>query len=70
MYADRLYQFDVRLTRMFTFGHTYLKANIDLYNAFNASSVLVLNNTFGPAWQTPSYLLPGRMIKFGGQIDF
>ena len=34
------------------------------------SPVLSLNNTFGAAWQRPQSILQGRLIKFGGQVDF
>jgi hypothetical protein len=29
-----------------------------------------VNSTYGPLWQTPTALLPGRFIKFGVQMDF
>jgi hypothetical protein len=48
----------------------HLKGTFDLYNVANASTVLVQNNTFGPAWQRPTYILPGRLIKLGAQVDF
>ena len=53
-----------------------LQANVDIYNLFNASSVLSLNNTFGPQWQFPigtagsEPLLWGRMLQLGGQFTF
>jgi hypothetical protein len=30
----------------------------------------VLNTTYGAAWQRPTAILPGRLIKFGAQLDF
>jgi hypothetical protein len=70
MYGDRLYQTDLRLTKMFRMGTRRFQANLDLYNLLNASPVLLQNNTYGPAWQRPMAILPGRLIKFGGQYDF
>jgi hypothetical protein len=42
----------------------------DAYNVLNASSILGLNTRYGPAWLTPTQILPGRLVKFGMQLDF
>ena len=51
-----------------------LQANVDLYNAFNASTVLGLNNTFSTAgqnnWQQPTQILDARLLKLSVQVDF
>ena len=47
-----------------------IQANVDLYNAFNASSILAITNTYGALWLRPTQILQGRLLKFGGQIDF
>jgi hypothetical protein len=70
IFGQRLNQVDVRLTKNFQVGRRRVKGMVDLYNALNASPVLIQNDTVGPAWQQPQYILPGRMLKFGGQIDF
>jgi hypothetical protein len=70
MYTDRLNQVDVRMSRIFTIGRNRLQANFDIFNALNASSVLAQNNTFGTSWLRPTRILQGRIVKFGGQIDF
>jgi hypothetical protein len=70
MYGDRLYQLDLRLTRIFRFGTRRLQGNFDLYNLLNASPVLLQNDTYGSAWQRPIAVLPGRLFKFGAQLDF
>jgi hypothetical protein len=41
-----------------------------LYNALNASPVLLLNTTYGPNWEQPTQILPGRLFKFGAQVTF
>ena len=43
---------------------------MDLYNVFNSNAVLALNTTYGPRWQQPLTILPGRFLKFGVQLDF
>ena len=44
--------------------------NVDMYNAFNANTILVVNNTYGANWDRPTYVLPGRLLKFGAQVTF
>jgi len=71
MYEERLNQLDFRISRLFKLASAgRLQANVDLYNAFNASPVLALNNTFGPLWQRPTTILQGRLIRFSAQVDF
>ena len=71
MYAGRLNQVDFRLSKSFALGGgARVQANVDLYNLFNASPTLALNNTYGSAWQRPLQILQGRLLKFGVQLDF
>ena len=45
----------------------------DLYNLFNSNTVLFTNESFGADgmdWLKPASLLPGRLAKFGFQLDF
>ena len=48
----------------------------DLYNVFNDSTPLKLNNQYGTpsaggtAWRRPQLIIPGRLVKFAFQIDF
>jgi hypothetical protein len=71
MYAGRLNQLDFRGSKIFRFARgTRLQANVDLYNLLNASSVISHNNSFGSAWRRPTSIVQGRLLKFGGQLDF
>jgi hypothetical protein len=73
MFGERLYQFDVRLGKIFTVGRTRMHAMVDLYNAFNADTVLTLNNTYGTtgaSWQVPTFIIQARIVKFGVQMTF
>jgi hypothetical protein len=70
MFNERLYQVDSRLGRVFTVGSFHAKGMIDLYNVLNANTILQQNNNYGPAWLRPTYILPGRLVKFGVQLDF
>jgi hypothetical protein len=70
MYNDRLNQVDFRLSKIFRIGSRRIQANMDLFNMFNASAVLAQNNTYGAQWLRPTSIIQGRLLKFGGQIDF
>jgi hypothetical protein len=71
LYGDRLNQLDARLTKTLRFsGNRRIQALFDFYNLLNVGPVLVLNNQYGAAWQNPTAILPGRLIKFGVQMDF
>ena len=70
MYDERLYQLDVRFSKIFRFGQQRLQANVDIYNAGNASSILSNNLTYGSNWLRPTGILQGRLVKFGAQLDF
>jgi hypothetical protein len=71
MYDERLYQLDLRASKIFRVGGRHrLQANVDVYNAGNASSILSINTTYGANWLRPTSILQGRLVKFGGQWDF
>ncbi len=71
LYGDRLNQLDARLSRTFKFGgNRSIQALFDFYNLLNVGPVLVLNNTFGTAWQTPTAILSGRLLKLGVHVNF
>ena len=72
LYGPRINQLDVRLSKNFRFssGRRHVTALLDFYNVLNVGPLLAVNTTYGPLWQTPAALLPGRFIKFGAQMDF
>jgi hypothetical protein len=77
-WEGRRTQVDLRLSKRFTLGSRALTANVDLYNLFNASSVLGLNETYGSQWLKPisatssssPAILNGRFIQFSGELRF
>ncbi|MBI4477374.1 MAG: TonB-dependent receptor [Acidobacteria bacterium] len=75
LYDDRLYQVDLRGTRVFGIGARRVRLMVDLYNAFYNNAVLQRNifgllDTYGPAWGRPLSILEGRLFKVGVQLDF
>ena len=69
MYGDRINSMDLRLSKIFRFDDRRVNLNLDLYNALNGSSVVVLNNNFA-TWQVPQQILLPRFAKLSVQFDF
>jgi hypothetical protein len=70
LYGDRLNQFDLRFTKIISFGRGRLDLNVDLYNAFNSDAVLTQQNNYGAAWQLPLSVIQPRFVKFAARYDF
>ena len=70
MFEDRLTQLDLRFSKAFQTGRGRVRALFDVYNVFNASTVLSVNNTYGPTWLRPLTLLAPRLFKFGAEFTF
>jgi hypothetical protein len=73
LYGERTNQFDIRLAKIFTVNRLRVQGSMDLYNAFNANSVLQQNNTYGTngaSWLVPQAILNGRLVKFDIQVSF
>lgn len=71
MYADRLNQLDIRVTKILDMnGGQRFKIMFDAYNMFNNSAPLGLNTTYGPQWTRPTSILLARFVKFGAQFQF
>jgi hypothetical protein len=70
VFEPRLQQVDFRVSRNFALRGARVTANLDLYNAFNASSVLNQTTRWGPAWGNVVQVMGGRLLKFGGTFDF
>lgn len=79
-FLDRRTQLDIRMTKAFRFGsRVRLQAILDIYNVFNASSILAVNRTYGSAWLRPASdnaiggvdpILPARLFQVGAQLRF
>ena len=77
-FEDRRTQLDLRLSKNLRLGQrASLQANFDVYNVFNASSILGLNNTYGSRWRIPvtsiatgAGILNARLFQFSGRLSF
>jgi len=71
MFEPRLTQVDVRLSRLFRLGgNSRVRGTLDVYNIFNASNVLSMTPTYGPAWLNAAQVLSARLLRIGAQLDF
>jgi len=70
VFGDRINQVDVRVTKNFRYRNVRIRGMVDVGNLFNASTVLLQNNTFGANWLRPAFILPGRIVKPAVQVDF
>ena len=70
---DRRSQFDVRLSKIVKVRNMRLQGNFDVYNLFNASSVLVINTSYATAnsqWLKPTAILPARVLQVSASLSF
>jgi hypothetical protein len=78
LYGDRLNQIDLRFAKTFRVGGTRLQSMVDFYNALNNNAVLFQSTVYGAtagaktgaAWLVPQAIVPGRIVKFGVQMNF
>ena len=69
LFAERLNQLDVRVTKILRLGGGQeVRLMMDAYNLLNDSAPLIVNETFGPQWQVPENILLARFVKFGAQF--
>ena len=68
---------DLRMSKIIRLGGgTDLRANFDIYNLFNDSSLTELNSNYGSSWRRPQGgaftggMVDGRLIQLGAQLTF
>ncbi len=67
--GERLHQVDFRISKLLNFGDARARLNLDIYNAFNASTILRYRETFDD-FLNPRDILVARFVKFSAQFDF
>jgi hypothetical protein len=70
VFEARRTQVDLRFARTFKARGVSIEADLDLYNALNANSILQEQMRYGATWRDAQEILPGRLLKFGSQISF
>jgi hypothetical protein len=71
-YDDRINQLDFRVSKILRVSGKRVQASLDLFNALNTNTVLTVNSTYNPtgSWEIPTRVLPARLVKITGQLDF
>jgi hypothetical protein len=73
LYGDRIQQVDLRLSRFFPIERARIQLNLDLYNMFNASTVLNEQTRYSREnnrWRNAIQIMGGRLLKFSAQLNF
>ena len=70
VFEPRRTQLDLRLARTFRIGGFELESDLDLYNALNSNDVLEAQTRYGTTWLNALSIVPGRLVRFGLQLNF
>jgi Carboxypeptidase regulatory-like domain len=75
LFLDYQNRLDMRIGKTFKFDRTKIQGFVDLFNVFNAGTVMSVNQTYGAvaatnAWMTPTTIMDGRFVRFGLQMNF
>ena len=75
LFEKRRTMVDLRFSKVFPIGNSArLKANFDVYNAFNSAAPLTVVQTYGGAWRLPSGsyggLMNARLVQIGGELSY
>ena len=63
-------QLDVRFAGNIRAGQLRIQPKLDVFNVFNADTVLGTVTAYGPAWQRATGVLGSRVIRLGVQLNF
>jgi hypothetical protein len=71
MSEGRISRLDMRLTKFMALtSRLRLQGNLDLYNAFNSSSILTIGTAYGSRWLQPTAIVDPRIVQLSAQLTF
>ena len=74
LFLDYQKRLDLRLGKTFRMDRYKIQGFADVFNVFNAGTVVRVNETFAASgtnqWLTPTGILEGRYVRFGLQMSF
>jgi hypothetical protein len=75
LFLDYQNRLDIRIGKTFKLDRAKIQGFADVFNVFNAGTVMSVNQTYGAvaatnAWLTPTSIMPGRFVRFGMQMNF
>ena len=68
-YGERMHQFDFRVGKIFRTGAMQATVNLDLFNAFNADTILSESTSFA-TFRNAQRILQGRIVKISTTVGF
>ena len=73
LYFDAMTLVDLRSAKTFRVGRAKVQGQFDVYNLLNDNTALNFNTAYGTngaSWATPLAAVPGRIVRFGVQMNF
>ncbi len=61
---------DLRIARTFRIGQARVQGFVEIFNLANLSTLLTVNETFGPQYLQPQAIMQGRRAQIGAQVNF
>tara|TARA_B100001123_G_scaffold163674_1_gene188566 strand:- start:458 stop:3430 length:2973 start_codon:yes stop_codon:yes gene_type:complete len=69
-YEERVNQVDIRLSKIFNMADNRIQVMFDVFNLLNENSITKSDPLFGPNYNRPQAIMPGRLAKFAIQYNF
>ena len=69
-YEARVNQVDLRLSKIFNINTQRIQVMFDVFNVLNENSITESDRFYGPNYQRPQAIMPGRLAKFAVQYNF
>lgn len=69
-YYDQRFQTDMGIAKSINFGSKKLRLQFDVFNLFNANTIMSEFQTFGARLDQPQEVLVGRLMRIGAQFHF
>lgn len=74
LFLDYQNRLDMRIGKTFRFNGRRVQGFMDIFNVFNAGTVIRVNETYAASgtnlWLTPTGIIDGRYARFGLQMNF
>ena len=70
VFGDRMSQLDVKLTKGVKIRGVELRGDLAVYNVLNNDAPLQYNQTYGPSWRVPTFILPARLAGVAVLVTF
>jgi len=70
LYLERWNQTDIAFRKLFRFGQYQMSGQADIYNLFNANSVIQQVDSYGSTLFQPTRVLQGRMLRLAMQMSW